>query len=93
MEDYLLPCMFKSFFGIDCIGCGIQRAALLLFEGEFVAAFKMFPAIYSTLLLLLFLGLHLFEKKYTYHNWVIGTAIINALIMIIAYAIKMNLIN
>jgi hypothetical protein len=50
MEDYLLPCMFKKFFGIDSIGCGIQRSILLLFDGEFVAAFKMFPAIYSTVL-------------------------------------------
>lgn len=93
MEDYLLPCMFKSLFGIDCIGCGIQRAILLFFNGEFVAAFEMYPAIYSTIVFLITLGLHLFEKKHTYHNWVIGSAIFNAIIMIIAYAIKMNFIN
>jgi uncharacterized membrane protein YozB (DUF420 family) len=93
MEDYLLPCMFKKFFGIDCIGCGIQRSILLLFDGEFVAAFKMFPAIYSTVLLFLFLGLHLFEKKHAYHKWVIIAAIFNAVVMLVAYAIKMNFIN
>ncbi len=40
---------------MDCPGCGMQRSVLLLFDGEFVAAFKMFPAIYPLLLLLLFL--------------------------------------
>lgn len=93
MEDYLLPCMFKSFFGIDCIGCGIQRAALLLLEGNFFGAFKMYPAIYSTFIMFLFLGLHLFEKKHNYHKWVITAAIFNAVVMLVAYAIKMNLIN
>jgi hypothetical protein len=93
MKDYLLPCMFKSWFGIDCIGCGIQRATLLLLEGDFVAAFKMYPPIYSMLLLFISLGLHLFEKKHSYHQWVIGTAIFNAIVMIVAYAIKMNFIN
>jgi hypothetical protein len=53
----------------------------------------MFPAIYSTVLLFLFLGLHLFEKKHAYHKWVIIAAIFNAVVMIIAYAIKMNFIN
>ena len=40
---------------MDCPGCGMQRSVLLLFEGEFVAAFMIFPAIYPLLLLLLFL--------------------------------------
>ena len=40
---------------MDCPGCGMQRSVLLLFEGEFAAAFMMFPAIYPLLLLLLFL--------------------------------------
>lgn len=93
MEDYLLPCMFKSLFGFDCIGCGIQRATLLLIKGDFIAAFKMYPAIYTTLLLLITLGLHIFEKKHAYHKWVIDSAILNAFVMLIAYAVKMKLIN
>ena len=54
-ENSLLPCLNKQILGMDCPGCGMQRSVLLLFDGEFVAAFKMFPAIYPLLLLLLFL--------------------------------------
>lgn len=90
----MLPCMFKQMFGFDCIGCGIQRAILLVFHGEFGAAFKMFPAIYTTVLFAIALLLHLVDSKRSYHKWVIGLAITNALILIGSYAFKMtNLIN
>lgn len=51
IEDYMLPCLTKSVLGIECFGCGLQRAVLLLFRGEFAAAFQMYPAIYSLILL------------------------------------------
>jgi len=62
LEDYMLPCLNKQLFGIECLGCGIQRAAALLFKGEFIAAFKMYPAIYSLILFLLFIIFDLFIK-------------------------------
>jgi len=43
MEEFLLPCLNKQLFGLECYGCGSQRAMLLLFDGEFSAAFRMFP--------------------------------------------------
>ena len=47
LEEYMLPCLNKKLFGVDCLGCGIQRALSLLIHGEFIAAFKMYPAIYT----------------------------------------------
>ncbi len=92
MEEYMLPCMFKQLFGIDCIGCGIQRSIALLFKGNFVAAFYMFPAIYTTILFFIFIALHLLDKKNSYHKLIIGLAIFNAIVMIIAYVYKMRFI-
>jgi hypothetical protein len=89
MEKYMLSCWFRKTFGFDCIGCGIQRSFLLLLEGRFKDAFFMFPAIYTSVLLFVFIALHLFEKKHQYHKIVIGFAILNALVMIIAYVYKM----
>ena len=89
MEEYMLPCMNKSFFGIDCFGCGTQRAFVLLMKGEFVAAFDMFPTIYTSLLFFVFLGLHLVDKSRSYHKIVILLAIINAVIMVTSYFYKL----
>jgi hypothetical protein len=86
----MLPCMNKSLFGVDCIGCGTQRSILLLINGEFIKAFYQFPAIYSTLLLFVFIGLHVVNKKRDYEKIIIGTAIINSIIMIISYIYKIT---
>jgi uncharacterized membrane protein (DUF485 family) len=90
MEEFMLPCLNKQLFGLDCLGCGAQRALLLVFQGKFMAAFKMYPAIYSILLLLLFLIFNLFIKFK--HQWLVkaGLIAINAAIIIAAYLFKMR---
>ncbi|MBL4604087.1 MAG: DUF2752 domain-containing protein, partial [Flavobacteriaceae bacterium] len=40
----MLPCYSKQLFGVDCLGCGLQRSFILLTKGEFIEAFKMYPA-------------------------------------------------
>ena len=87
-ENYMLPCMNKSLFGVDCMGCGTQRALILLSKGEFKEAFYMFPAIYTTILLFLFLGLHFIDKSRNYHKLIVPMAILNAVIMVISYIYK-----
>ncbi len=90
MEEFMLPCLNKQIFGIDCPGCGAQRAFMLVFQGEFNAAFKMFPAVYSLIVLISFLIVNLFVKFK--NDWLlkIGLIILNAVIMMVAYIYKMN---
>lgn len=89
MEEFLLPCLNKQLFGMECYGCGSQRAVLLLLDGEFTAAFRMFPAIYSILILLIFILFNLFFRfKYDF-SIKIGLILLNAAIIIINYALKM----
>ncbi|RTY95389.1 DUF2752 domain-containing protein [Flavobacterium sp. GT3R68] len=90
IEKYMIPCLNKKLFGVDCLGCGTQRALMLLLKGDFSGAFHMFPAIYTLLFLLLFLGLHIIDKSRSYHKIIIGLAIANAIIMIISYFYKMT---
>lgn len=66
LENYMLPCFTKQILGVDCPGCGLQRSVLFLLNGEFIAAFQMYPAIYPMLLLLVFLGINkLFPVKHS----------------------------
>lgn len=90
IEKYMIPCLNKKLFGVDCLGCGTQRAFMLLLKGDFSAAFHMFPAIYTLLLFLLFIGLHFTDKSRSYHKVIIGLAIANATIMIISYIYKLT---
>ncbi|APG59369.1 hypothetical protein LPB144_02630 [Christiangramia salexigens] len=85
----MLPCVNKTLFGIDCTGCGTQRAALLLFRGQFTEAFYMYPAIYLMLFLVVFLLINLFVKFKHDHKIKIGLIILTASVMAGSYIIKM----
>lgn len=58
LENNMLSCQWKQ-LGVECTGCGMQRAVVLLLKGDFTGAFYMYPAIYSLIALFAFLGLHL----------------------------------
>lgn len=88
IEDYMLTCPSKKILGIDCFGCGMQRATLLLFEGKFQAAYQMYPPIYTMLLFFLFVALNFIDKKRNYNSILIGLAIINAIMMVVSYFYK-----
>lgn len=90
MEDFMLPCLNKQLFGIDCLGCGIQRATVLLFKGEFVAAFHMYPAIYTLLLFAVFLLLSLLVKIPYAKQIKYGFIILNVAVIVTSYVFKMS---
>jgi len=89
-EDYMLPCLNKKLFGVECFGCGIQRSVILLFQGEFIAAFKMYPAIYTLILFVGFLIVNFFYKfKYAERIKLI-LVVLNVVIIVTSYIIKIN---
>ena len=78
----MLPCINKKLFGMECMGCGIQRSFALLLKGEFIDAFFMYPAIYSLILLFLSIGINIFFK-FKQSNLVISSLAIITIITII----------
>lgn len=88
LEKYMFPCFSKTLFGIECLGCGFQRSFLLLLKGEFIASFEMYPALFSTLLFLIFLGVHLTNKRLFSEKIIIAFAILNSVVMIAGYYYK-----
>ncbi len=87
----MLPCLNKKLFGVECVGCGLQRSILLVLKGEFTAAFYLYPAIYPLLVLSLFIGVNYFFKFK--NDWYIKIIliIITVLTMIVSYIIKMKI--
>lgn len=88
IEDYMLPCLNKKLFGIECLGCGLQRSLLLIYQGEFVSAFYMYPAIYALIPLVLLIGINLFLKTKRLSKIINVLAIISITIIIISFTIK-----
>ncbi|MDT0650617.1 DUF2752 domain-containing protein [Autumnicola edwardsiae] len=88
MEEYMLPCLNKKLFGLECYGCGGQRAVALLLKGDFTAAFHMFPAIYPLLVLLGFLMLNLFFKFKHDYTVKVSLIIFTAFVLVTSYLYK-----
>jgi len=89
LENYMLPCMNKQIFGIECPGCGIQRSLSLLLDGNFIDALKIYPAIYSLILLVGFIGASLIFNIRNSFKIKIYLLYLNAGIIIVSYVYKM----
>ena len=59
LERHEAACSWKSRFGIECPGCGMQRAFIELLKGNIMESIRIYPALIPMMLLLVFLGLHL----------------------------------
>ena len=88
IEDFMLPCLNKKLLGFECMGCGLQRSLLLIYHGEFVSAFYMYPAIYTLIPLFLLIGLNLFFKIKRVNRIINTLAILSISIIIINFIIK-----
>lgn len=90
IEDYMLPCLNKQLFGIDCPGCGMQRSLLYLIKGEFTEAFHMYPPIFILIPFVLFTILNQF-LKFKYSNIIqLSLGIATGATIIANYIIKMT---
>ena len=63
LKDNMLSCPYKATWGLDCLGCGMQRSIIALLEGDLSTSIQLYPALLPLLILLTYTGLHL---KYKY---------------------------
>ena len=88
LEENMLSCQWKDQFGVECTGCGMQRSIIHLLKGEFVEAFYIYPAIYTLIIMFIFLALHLkFEFKQG-HKILLFLFILNLAIMLTNFIIN-----
>lgn len=85
VEDFMIPCPTKRLFGIDCLGCGFQRALLMLFKGDFSAAWQLYPPLFPILPLAVVFFLYLTDKNHDYRKVLKLLGIINAIFIPASY--------
>lgn len=85
----MLPCPTKLLTGYDCPGCGFQRAFFMLLKGDFAGAFHMYAPVYTMILFSLTVLLHFTDKSRSYLNALKVTALLNAVVIVLAYIWKL----
>jgi hypothetical protein len=89
LETHQLPCYYKKFLGIECLGCGMQTAFILLLKGEIIESLKVYPALIPILFMLAFLILHLIVKFSNGARILKISFIFTLSIMVVSYIIKL----
>ncbi len=93
LEAHQLPCFYKHFLGIECPGCGMQTAFILLLKGNILESLKAYPAMLPIVFMVNFLILHLlfdFRKGASILKF---SFIFTVVILVINYAVKLIFIS
>ena len=80
---YVRPCLFSTFLGIYCPGCGGTRAIEALFHGHFIKALWYHPLVpYAAMIYGGFMISHALNrlgikkvKSWKFHNWYLYVAV------------------
>jgi hypothetical protein len=84
----MLPCLSKSIWGFECPGCGLQRSVAFLFQGEFAAAWEMWPAIFTIIPLFGFIFTDVFIKIKKINSIIILLSISSVILILGNYILK-----
>ncbi|HOV10545.1 MAG TPA: DUF2752 domain-containing protein [Bacteroidales bacterium] len=91
LEHHTAPCLFKSIFGIECPGCGTQRAIIELLKGNFIDSLKAWPALPPVTLMMCYLVLFLVFRFKNGHKILVVFFIVNAIIITGNYIYKFTI--
>ncbi len=89
LETHQLPCFYKHYLGVNCPGCGMQSAFILLLKGKFLESIITYPALLPIFFMMGYLILHLFFnfKKGAFILKI--SFIFTVVIMVLNYMIKL----
>lgn len=86
----MVDCSWKHEFGVDCLTCGFQRSVHLLFHGEFVESFLMFPATIPFITTLIIAAVHIFRGLKHGPGLIVATFSLTALLIVVNYVVKVS---
>jgi hypothetical protein len=84
----MLPCPIHKLTGFDCPGCGMQRAAMELLNGNICKSILYYPALLPLILMFVFLSIYLIFKIKNGAKILKYLFIFNAIIIFVNYIIK-----
>ena len=88
LDQYMFPCLSKTLFGLECLGCGFQRSLAMLLQGYFSGSFRMYPALLTTFFFLGIVGLNFIDNTRNYKKLIMVSAFVNGAFMVVGYFFK-----
>ena len=88
LEKRQMPCFYKLLLGVECPGCGMQRAFIALLRGDLLTSLQLYPALIPTIIMMIFLAVHIMFKLKNGARILLYMFIINAVIISISHIYK-----
>lgn len=88
LEQHLFPCFFKSHFGMECPGCGMQRSLIALLKGNITESIHYHAALIPFVITLFLLTIQLKLKNVNGGKWVMWAFIITTTITLVQFIIR-----
>lgn len=88
LQKHLFTCSFKSTFGIDCPGCGSQRALISLLKGNITESLSYHAALIPFIITIILLIVQLIKKYENGGTWIMWSFIITSVVTLIQYITK-----
>lgn len=89
LEMHQLPCIFKGIFGIDCPGCGFQRAVLLLLKGDIGGSVSTWPALIPLLFFMMLSAARISGMKKISAEYLKNAGFVCLIIILISYLLRL----
>lgn len=88
LEQHLLTCSIKSHFGVECPGCGSQRALIALLKGNVMESLRYHIALVPFIITIIALIIQLIIKHNNGGKWVMWLFIITSSLTFIQFIVK-----
>lgn len=88
LESHLFTCIFKSSFGVECPGCGTQRALIALLKGDILSSLQYHAGVIPFILTIIALFIQLKLKHVNGSKIVMWLFIATTTITIAQYILK-----
>jgi len=89
LENHMLACPYQTYFNMDCLGCGMQRAFVALLKGKYIESITYYPALIPMLLMFFFLIAHLIFKFKHGAVWLKYQFLFVIAVVVINFVVKM----
>jgi len=64
----MIPCPYFYYFGIECLGCGLQRSVVSLFNCDFFKSFQFYPGLIPLFIYLILEFLRIIRVRWAGQN-------------------------
>jgi hypothetical protein len=89
IEQHLFSCSVKQLFGLDCPGCGMQRAFVALLRGDLLASLRFNASLIPFLFTVFYTTAHLVFGFRNGARWTVFLFSTTVLIMLLNFLIKL----